>query len=178
MVYIPPGNVLSGVGGCVYVASFGQQFTQQNSTKIDIANWVVEQIPRNAECTHSGTWGAISRRRVAWDWRARIVVPLDMKNIPEYLLEDDGSVALRLNIGDPTLDPGTTSSGHSGDEQHYYFAPSGYLEGVRTILDAEGKDVIRQEAIVVGNSIMCILPDDNAFFTSYLNYLRGRGWSV
>ena len=149
-VTLPGGQIISGIGGCVFKLPPGST-SMGSAQRLDVAAWALQEIYLDAECTHSGTWGCVARRRVAYDWMAQISVPMDQSSgstIPGILLRDNESIGLRLNLGDVTMDGAAAAMGMT---QKYYHGPSGILSQVRTILDATGKDVIRQDAMVKGN---------------------------
>ena len=174
---IPPGGLIpSGIGGGIYVGTLGDT-SKDNADYFDVAGWTLQSIYHNAECTHSGTWGAISRRLVAYDFRFTASVPFDYnEKPPEQLLNDGQSVGIRFDIGDVTQDP--LLSQQNGLVQRYYFAPSCLIEEARPVLDATGRDVVREIVTGVGNSIIFLLPDENDAWNAYKGYLQGRGWAV
>lgn len=177
MTNIPGGRLISGIGGRIYVNQGPIPNDELSGTYFDVTQWSLMSENIMAECTHSGTWGAISRRLVGFDFRFSASIPFDYDKPPETLLGYYTSVAVRLNIGDVTQDPIAMGDGQ-WPSQKFYFAPSAYLERVHTILNA-ARDVVRQEVIGVGNSLIYLLPDYQSGlgnYDQYISYLRNQGW--
>jgi hypothetical protein len=175
MPLIPPGGrIPSGVGGRIYVNSLGND-QDPGSPYFDLARWHVDSIYHNAECTHSGCYGSAARRQVLYDFRFQAEVPFDIDNPPEMLLGDSMTVCIRFNFGDVNIDPAVYGM---DAEQKYYFAPSCVLDNVQTILDATGRDVIRQVVQGSANSLLFFLPDQMSALQNYRAYLNGRKWAT
>jgi hypothetical protein len=168
---LPGGQIISGVGGCIFQGPYGGSTSTSQVFRIDVGQWALDHKYNQADCTHSGTYGAISRRRVSYDWTFKATMPMDLSNLAELLLWLDQSVSIRLNLGDATYQNGQQPG--ENYVQKYYFAPSVYLRNVRTILDAAGKDVIRCEAEGEGNSLLFVMPDQA---TQWSNYQTAMGW--
>lgn len=170
---IPGGAIISGIGGRIYVDSLPSDISDLTSADsyFDISQYQLQIIYLNAECPHSGTFGAIARRRVGYDFTFQATLPLDQGNFPGELLEDDQSVAIRFNLADTSIEPNAV---YMGMQQRYYIAPSVLLTRVVTILDATGRDVIRQEIVGVGNSKIFLLPDHENEFNTYLAAVKDQ----
>ena len=188
---VPPGGIIPcGIGGRIYVNEIGGDPMAGTSVRapggavpmFDVSNWQIQDIWHNAECTHSGTFGAISRRLVAFDFRWFATVAYDIENPPDTLLDTYQPVVIRFNIGDASLDPNQSSAGIS---QSFYMAPSALIDVCRTVLDATGRDVVRQEVSGSGNSVLMLInpnaeygDDSSWWYNSYKPYLVSRGWAV
>ncbi len=171
----PGGRIIGGFGGRVYVNPLG---TDQSAGKyFDVADWQVQSIYHNAECTHSGTFGAITRRLVAYDFRFSATVPYDYDHPPEQLLNDAQSVAVRFNLGDVTEDPMAKEAGLVASDQKYYFAPSALIDVASTTC-RPGGDVIRQQIQGSGNSVIFLCPEELTAANEYLRKLSARGWNT
>ena len=183
---LPPGGLIpSGIGGRVYGGTLGTDLTQAltgappfpaNVMMTDVGGWRLQALAIAAECTHSGTYGAITRRVVAYDWTATLGIPYDYKNPPELIFNAPQSVGVRLNLGDVTQDP--LLSQQAGIKQQFYVAPSGLLTAVRPVLDGAGRDVVRIDLVIAGSSLILRLPDQQQEYTDYIAYLVSRGWLV
>ena len=178
---IPPGGLIpSGIGGCLQVGALGTDLSSPapidhaDQGILDVATWSLQEMFITAECTHSGTYGAVTRRRVAYDFRFSVSIPYDYENPPDELLAGAQSIALRLNLGDVRQDP-LLNQQLDASQQRFYVAPSAFLETAQPVLDARG-DVIRIQCSGVGNSLIFLFPDDQSSYSNYLSYLRSRGW--
>ena len=176
MPVLPGGVIPSGVGGGIWCGAIPDDLTStgDDDDYFDVATWQLHSLYVNAECTHSGTYGAISRRQVAYDFRFSASVPYDYDNPPEQLLNDGIGVAIRFDLGDVTQDPQLIAA---HEQQKFYFAPSAFIDVARTVLDARG-DVIRQDIQGSGNSLIFLFPEESAAWNDYKQYLQNRGWNV
>jgi hypothetical protein len=161
---MPGGKLLSGFGGYLTVKNVGG-----SPVRIDVAGWELENIHINKECPHSGSIGAINRRRTGLDWKARCSIWTDAdKPVEQYLRSGWGfAVAFYLS----SLEAWT---GY-GLGQSYHYAPSALLNTIKTIDNSDGKDIIRQEITIDGNSLLFLLPLENAAWQVYYNQLLGLG---
>jgi hypothetical protein len=180
---MPAGGLIpSGIGGCLFAQPLGTDLTTPDYTEaqgntreglLDVGRWLLQELFLAAECPHSGTWGAISRRRVAYDFRYSCEIPYDYNNPADELLAGAATIALRLNLADVTQEPLLAAN---DAEQRFYVAPSCILEAALPVLDARG-DVIRMTCHGSGNGLIFLFPDDRNFYQSYMQYMNRRGWN-
>jgi hypothetical protein len=183
---IPPGGLItSGIGGCVVTGDLGVDlstgdFTETNfnvnddGNYLDLGRWTIDPLYIVAECPHSGTAGAITRRLVAYDFRFVLEIPYDYNNPPEQIFAGAGSIAVRFNLADPNQDP-LLQNQDPAPEQQFYIAPSAFMERAPIVLNAQG-DIVRQQIIGSGNGLLFHLPFDKDDYTDYVNFLTDRGW--
>ncbi len=193
---IPGGKIIGGMGGRVYVGSLGDDenalgnFGGVNLPAapngepgyLDISQWMVDREWITAQCPHSGTYGAISRRIVAFDWNFALSMPVNQDNMADRLLgflplTDAGNpnginVALAFYLGDVKINPEAIAMGMA---QRFYFAPAAVIRRARPVLNAVG-DVIRMDVAGEGNSRLYLISDEKADCDAYIGYLKGRGW--
>ena len=181
---IPPGGLIpSGMGGRVYAGNLDVNLNQAMTgidlppgvLATDVGRWSLQARAILAECPHSGCYGAIARRVVAYDWRATLSIPYDYLQPPDINFNAPQSVAVRFNIGDVDQDPLLASQNFALDQQ-FYVAPSAFLEAVQPVLDGAGRDVVRIDLSLAGNSLIFRLPAQLDQYTDYKNYLVSRGW--
>jgi hypothetical protein len=182
MAHMPPGGLIpSGIGGCLCVGDLGTDLTTPDWTEaqcsisnglLDVGRWFLEELFITAECPHSGCWGAIARRRVAYDFRFNLEIPYDYNNPPDEMLAGAASVGIRFNLADVTQEPLLAAN---NAEQRFYVAPSAFMERAVPVLDARG-DVIRMNVTGLGNGIIFLFPDDQANYKAYIQYMQKRGW--
>ena len=186
MVMIPGGKVFGGTGGRIYVGDLGDMSLLTDTdtvpdpdgdlpTFFDVAQWQLQSLYHNAECPHSGCYGAIARRVVAYDFRFSASIPFDYDNPPEQLLNYPQSVGLRFNLADVTQEPTAQALNIDPGDQKFYFAPSALIDDAVPVLDA-ARDVIRIQVRGSGNSIIFLLPDESDDWNDYKQYLVNRGW--
>jgi hypothetical protein len=189
---LPGGLIPSGIGGRLYVGNLGNvgdilnpslgPTGTTNAVVQDVINWALERQDVVATCPHSGTYGAISRRYVAFDWRAQINIAYDYTTAPPEELLFVGAaqsnlghtIGLRLNLADVTQDPLLLAYSAS---QRFYFCPSVVLERARPVLNAQG-DIIRMACELSGNALMFLFPNDQTSWNTYQTYLNSRGWNT
>ncbi len=180
---MPAGGLIpSGIGGCLCAGDLGADLTGPDCTEaqgsienglLDVGRWQLQELFLVAECPHSGTWGAISRRRVAYDFRYSCEIPYDYNNPADELLAGAATIALRLNLADVTQEPLLAAN---DADQRFYVAPSCILEMAIPVLDARG-DVIRMTCHGSGNGLIFLFPDDQESYKSYMHYMNQRGWN-
>jgi hypothetical protein len=153
-------------------------------SSLEVSHWQIQRTWINADCTHSGTWGAITRRTVAFDWRFSVSVPVDQDNMPDVLLEpimlgmggDDPSswvnISIAFMLGDVEQNVEAVAMNM---EQKFYYAPAALLQSAVPVLDAS-RDVIRMQCSGEGNSRLFLIPDEEDACQVYMEYLKGRGW--
>jgi len=179
---LPGGQLVAGMGGYVVVSEGAcnivnrtgpavtrTAFNQPLAYPLDVSRWVGRFSYLDADVTHSGCFGAKTRRRVGYDWIARIEVTYDVANPPEILLNNQASCGLILNLGDPAVY-------QSAALVKRYALPSGLLSEVETLNDGTATDVVRQTATVKGNSVFFLLPNELADYNAYIKKLSDRGW--
>jgi hypothetical protein len=165
MANLPGGMILSGFGGNI-------AFNKRDGTgfyRVDVAGWELENIHINKECPHSGSVGAISRRRTGLDWKCKANIWFTAGNsIERYLRSGWGfETILYLSSHDAWLGYGVTES--------YYYSPSALLDTIRTIDNSDGKDIIRQEITFSGNSLLFLLPEEQTAWDNYYSILSEMG---
>ena len=179
---LPGGELVAGMGGYVVVADGAcdivdivgaavtrTQFSAPYATPIDVTRWVGRFSYLDTDVTHSGCLGGKARRRVGYDWIARIEVAYDVANPPEIVLNNKASVGMILNLGDPAVYK-------SEAVVKRYALPSGLLSEVETINDGSATDIVRQTATVKGNSVFFLLPNELDDYNYYIEQLKARGW--
>jgi len=137
--------------------------------KLEVQQWEIEHTSRNVEIPMSGGRGAISRRRVASDFRWVAFVDLDMtitQGDPEIIVRNeeqpfvDGRLegkpgghyrlALRFHCGDPSWPlrrlAGNLGVPFSTNLGLYYWCDAALIETVHVVNSARGKD--EQGAVV------------------------------
>ena len=198
---IPGGKIIGGMGGRVYLGNMGsgpEFFQNYNAMSeiptadegggtdgsiacIEIDQWTIARQWINAECTHSGTYGAITRRNVAFDWHFQLSFPADQANLPDHLLgflsgDSPSAVntAIAFYLGDCIINPEAVAMEMV---QKYYFAPMCIVNSVHPVLNAS-RDVIRYQVTGDGNSRLWLMPEEKDSCTLYLGYLKSRGWWV
>ena len=192
---IPGGQIIGGMGGRIYVNAMGYSpdaFADKSATTdissdgssdygLDIDQWTISRQWINAECTHSGTFGAITRRLVAFDWQFQCSMPVDQNNFPEYLFAyapaDDSewiNLAIAFYLGDVKTNVEAQAMGMT---QSYYYAPACMIRSIQPVLSA-ARDVIRYQLSGEGNSRLFLYPDEKAACQQYISYLNNRGWGV
>lgn len=199
MPVIPGGQIIGGMGGRIYLGPMGwdrTQFLKKNANTqitlnqlsaggcIEVDQWAIARTWINAECTHGGTYGAITRRLVAYDWQFQCSLPADQANLPDYLLNFQLSVAgtnpnlvnvaIAFFLGDVTINPEAVAMGMT---QKFYYAPACIIRAAQPVLNA-ARDVIRYQVSGEGNSRLWLLPDENTDCDAYFTYLKNRGWLV
>ena len=131
---------------------------------IEVEQWTILRQWINAECTHSGTYGAITRRLVAYDWQFQCSLPFDQSHIgPDALLNvlpsdppNFVNTAIAFFLGDVTINVEAVAMGMF---QRFYFAPMCIIRSCQPVLSA-ARDVIRYQVSGEGNSRLWLLPDD------------------
>jgi len=192
---IPGGQIIGGMGGRIYLDDMGTTpdvFAGYNATTqlvpgsyLEIDHWTIAREWINAECTHSGTWAAITRRLVAYDWRFECSLPFDQASqAPDAAMgvtlagiaafPASVNFAVAFFLGDVVVNPEAAAMRMT---QRMYYAPAAMIRSCRPVLDA-ARDVIRYQVAGEGNSRLWLLPDDKADCTQYLQYLSSRGWAV
>ena len=181
---MPAGGLIpSGIGGCLVAGELGADLTTPDCTEakgsiqnglLDVGRWQLQELFLTGQCPHSGTMGAISRRRVGYDFRYSCEIPYDYNNPADELLAGATTIALRLNLADVTQDPLLAAN---NAQQRFYIAPSCILEVAIPVLDAVG-DVIRMTCHGSGNGLIFLFPDDQDSYKSYVSYMQSRGWNV
>jgi len=191
MPVIPGGKIIGGMGGRIYIGNMPmppEAFATWDATKnlpansIEVEQWAIARQWINAECTHSGTYGAITRRRVAYDWQFQCSLPVDQDNMPETLFEalpsqiavDPGFVNLSIAffLGDVKINVDAVAMGMT---QKFYYAPMCLIRSCHPVLNA-ARDVIRCQLAGEGNSRLWLWPDEKTDCAEYLAYLKTRGW--
>ena len=168
---MPGGELVAGMGGYVSVGEGACDIANlgNSAATIFVSRWIGRFIYRESEVTMSGNFGGVARRRVGYDWMARIEVAYDVSNPPDIVLNNRASVGLLLLCGDPTA--------YKADNLvKRYALPSGLLSNVETINDGSATDVVRQTAEVKGNSVFFLLPNEQQEYTAYITALQNRGW--
>lgn len=163
--------MIAGMGGSIWVTDGPKDPESMDAASgrtLDVTQWVGQRIGIEVECPHSGSLGAITRRRVAYDYSIQLEVAYDVSNPPEYLLSTVTSVAFQLLVGDP-------STYVSADMVQRYVSPSGLLTVAQTIVPSKGTDVVRQLCTIKGNSLMFLLPDERVMYNIYIGLLRTNG---
>lgn len=179
---LPGGELVAGMGGYVVVSEGAcdivnrvgnavtrTQFSAPLAYPLDVGRWIGRFSYLDADVTHSGCFGAKTRRRVGYDWIARIEVVYDVTNPPEILLNNHASVGLILNLGDPAVYQNSSLVKR-------YAMPSGLLSEVETVNDGTATDEIRQTATVKGNSVFFLLPNELTDYNTYIARLNARNW--
>lgn len=169
---LPGGELIAGQGGYLYVCQGAVDpltASQSISKRLDVSQWVGQGIYRDVECTHSGSAGAIHRRRVALDYQINLEICYDVSNPPEYLLGNSATVGFQLFIGDPAVYT-------NASVVKRYVSPSAFLTVGQTIVPSKGTDIVRYICSLKGNSLMFLLPEGLALYQAYLVSLRNKGW--
>ena len=186
MVVIPGGGIIGGMGGRIYVNVMGtdpSQFVRPGREQgprarnyLDVEQWAIARQWINAECPHTGTWGAITRRNVAYDWQFQCSLPLDQTNtLPDRLLGVLPADIVRnpfyVNCPLPSIWVTWTSTRKPGDGNNpaFYFAPACMIRSCQPVLNA-ARDVIRYQVTGEGNSRLYLYPDEEPIATiTYLS---------
>lgn len=169
---LPGGYLFAGFGGYIVAK---RKTDGIDGIRLDVAEWRVERRYNPAECTHSGCQGAITRRQAGYDYTVELKVWFDGANQPDPLLESGWTVELVLWISHAQK-----WSDYGFNEQSRYYSPSAIIESIRTIDNSQSRDtdndVVRQEITLKGNSLMFLLPAENADYVTYMNYLNNKHW--
>jgi hypothetical protein len=184
MPNLPGGQIIGGMGGHIFVgdhATHYQDFFNQGGNNpgqggsvdgfIEVAQWTIAAERLLAECPHTGTFGAISRRFVAEDWRFSCALPLDQEHPPDILLTVDVNVSLAFYLGDVSINPEAQAMGMV---QSFYWTPAALLRHTQPVLNAAG-DVIRVNCTGEGNGLLFLIPDESSSADDYIAYLQNRG---
>ncbi len=184
---MPAGGLIpSGIGGCLVVGVLGADLTTPDNTEsgadyddddngiLDVGRWRLQELFLTGQCPHSGTLGAISRRRVGYDFRFFCEIPYDYENPADEVLAGATTIGLRLNLADVKQEPLLAAN---DAPQRFYIAPSCILEEAIPVLDAVG-DVIRMTCQGSGNGLIFLFPDDQDAYTAYKQYMNSRGWNT
>lgn len=197
---LPGGQIIGGMGGHILVGPMGAsseallnpghtsgavQPVDGSLFVIDVKRWELYRNWIEAECPHSGTYGAITRRVVAFDWYFQANMPLDQNNFPELAFEPVPlsevdtyaqwiNCAVALWLGDVTINPEAVAMGMT---QSIYYAPVAQLHTSVTALDASA-DVIRASVQVKGNSRLWLLPNDQEDSDEAYLYYKAKGYLV
>jgi len=197
MPVIPGGNIIGGMGGRIYTGPMGSDysyFKSRSATEniedastgdgdpgyLEVEQWAISRQWINADCTHSGTYGAITRRLVAFDWQFQASLPADQENLPDYLFAyspdsaEFVNTAIAFFLGDVKINVEAVAMGM---EQRFYFAPMCMIKSCQPVLSA-ARDVIRYQISGEGNSRLFLIPDEETPCSDYLRYLKDRGWWV
>ena len=199
MPTLPGGQIIGGMGGRIYTGPMGftaNTFAGYSALSsipdaeedaggagyLEVDQWAIARQWINADCTHSGTYGAITRRLVAYDWQFQCSMPADQANLPDYLLNVQMSTAysnpefvnssIAFFLGDVKINPEAVAMEMI---QRFYFAPMCLIKSCQPVLNAS-RDVIRYQVSGEGNSRMFLIPDESDDCTTYCNYLLQRGW--
>jgi hypothetical protein len=202
MPIIPGGRIIGGMGGRIYTGLMGTPpgtFANDNANVnipaaaaqttpgpgyIEVDQWAIAREWINAECTHTGTYGAVTRRLVGYDWKFQVSMPADQDNLADYLLNvfptDVAANAMAVNwaiaffLGDVTINVEAVAMGMT---QKFYYAPACIIRSCHPVLSAS-RDVIRYQVSGEGNSRLFYWPDESTNCNLYLAYLKTRGWCV
>lgn len=177
------GDILTGVGGYLSIWQPGNKASapSNNGLRLDVSDWQVKELFVNAECTTTGCLGALNYRRVAVGYKFWCRLPFDLQApSPKVYLRNQDSVALRFNIGNPSIE--ALQGRYTAANWSYYYSPAALAEEVSTISNA-AKDVIRQEVIGVGTSYLFLCGgatgnDQSQLLQDYLNSVAARGWTT
>lgn len=135
---------------------------------LDIAEWQLTKVFNSKKCTHSGSFGAINRRRTGIDWMATIKVFWDARNPPENLIQTGYGFAVNLFIGD------YRAWIANNETQRVWTAPSAYAKQLIATNNSEGDEIYTEEWLIEGNSHISLLPDEQAFYDQYIAFLQSR----
>ena len=190
---IPGGQIIGGMGGRIYVGQMGvapavfkgyDAAHEPGSNYLEVDQWALVRQWINAECPHTGTYGAITRRNVAYDWQFQCSLPLDQQHFPDWILgvlpsdiaESPANVnnSIAFFLGDVTINVEAVTMGM---QQRFYYAPACIIRSCQPVLNAS-RDVIRYQVSGEGNSRLWLIPNEETDCSNYLNYLKGRGWLV
>jgi len=186
MPVIPGGKIIGGMGGGICFGPMGTDPANfdndgTNDFYLDVDQWSITRQWINADCTHSGTYGAVTRRNVAFDWHFQASVPLDQVTIPETLLaynsgDDPNTInlAAAFFLGDTARNQEAIAMEM---EQKFYYAPMCIIRSCQPVLNA-ARDVIRCQISGEGNSRLWLIPNEETACSQYLTYLKDRGWWV
>jgi hypothetical protein len=177
--WIPGGFLIAGIGGFVNVQGVvgpnGSYVPGAVPVRLHVGRWAVNRIYRNEEVTHSGSYGAILRRRVGLDYQFRAEIPFDLRTPPDMLLESGNSVALTFWMGASESYPTdraeyNVASAISVMKRRCYWTPSALLDVATPVCDSTGTRIIRYDVQGSGNSLMFMLPDEIDQARAYLAY--------
>jgi hypothetical protein len=197
MPVIPGGKIIGGMGGRIYTGPIGSDiayFEVRSAEEqiegisasdgdpgyLEVEQWTISRQWINAECTHSGTYGAITRRSVAFDWQFQCSLPADQDNLPDRIFGFNGvedgpefvNTAIAFFLGDVKINVEAVAMDM---EQRFYFAPMCIVRSIQPVLSA-ARDVIRYHVSGEGNSRLWLIPDETESCGKYLTYLESRGW--
>jgi hypothetical protein len=185
----PGGQIIGGMGGRIWAATMGYTaddfanlFTPAPDDvpgSLDVAQWRVNRQFIYSECPHTGTWGAISRRLVGYDWHFAASIPVDQSQMPDWFLQtgfpgesDAINLCIAFYLGNVEENPEAAAMEM---DQKYYYSPAMVLLSANPVLNAVG-DVIRMEVMGAGNGRLYLIPDEITAANAYTNYLQSRGW--
>ena len=196
MPTIPGGKILGGMGGRIWISDadslppdavnnplFVNDDQNANAPNtLEVAQWQVQRITHLAECPTTGSWGAINRRVVAFDYHWAASIPVDQDNMPDVVLasyaqapQDYDSanitVALAFLLGNVEENPEAQVMGLTSQDQKYYWSPSAYMQVAGFVLDSS-RDVIRVNVNGMGNSRMYLIPDELNSANAYYKWLQ------
>lgn len=206
MPVAPGGKIIGGMGGRLWFGPLGltQANFANNSGRVnpfnaasapissagfsvgnapyslDVSHWQVQREFILSDCPHTGAWGAINRRLVAFDWQFAAAMPVDQQDMPDvelgyYTAAQVGgwvNISIAFYLGDVVLNPEAAAMNMT---QKYYYAPAAYLQRAVPVLDA-ARDVIRINVTGAGNSRLFLLPDEATICGNYVAYLQSRKW--
>jgi hypothetical protein len=177
------GDILSGVGGYI---SVWQPALKANApatagTLMDVSDWQVKEMFVNAECTTTGCLGALNYRRIAVGYKFWCRIPFDLQAPnPKVYLRNQDSVAIRFNVGNPSIE--ALQGRYTVANWQYYYSPAALAEEV-TVISNAARDVVRQEVMGVGTSFLFLCGgiaanDQSQLLTTYLQQVAARGWQT
>jgi len=148
---------------------------------VEVADWRLSIRTNLASCPHTGTFGADCHRIVLDSWSFSASTPLDQRSPPDMTLTAETgneitthgqNISLAFKLGDVTINPEALQMGMG---QQWYYGPSAYLREANPVLNASG-DVIRTSFSGVGSGHLFLLPMEEEWCGTYLEYLRSMGW--
>ena len=172
---VPLNNVVAGTGGWI---SMFQNFSASNEsdggTIADgtyfptIGNWRMEETQLLSVFGAAGMRGYITRRVVAYDWKAVIDLQYELGHSLGYLAQGDYFSAC-LFLGDAGND---NSLYPSNVEQMNYWAPWAVCEKVITIDNSDTGDIIRQQVQIAGCWSIYLMPADEDYWTDDWDFVQ------
>lgn len=185
---MPGGELLFGQGGYLdirhYTSLGGTSAgpTLSDEEYLDVAYWQVFRTLITKENAYSGSYGAITRRIVAEDWYAKCVIWYDLENPGVSLLRKGNSVNLTfwMDWGDnyypdisDIIHPNEIIQAPAEVYNPRLKSPDCLVHGVQTLHSSEGENVVIQEILIEGNSLLFELAklDDERLYNSYLESL-------
>jgi hypothetical protein len=171
---MPGGRILSAMGSFINVIN---PFNG-NLTRLDVLSSDLDKIVRLWRRGHSGTLSAIAARAIAQTFDLSLRVWWDCENSPcVQLLQAGWGCGAQLSIGSLAGQQMYGIPTAIGQQQFWYL-PHGILQRLRIHQNTEGDEadgIATGDALIAGNTLPFLLPDELSACNLYLSQLQALG---